>query len=262
MKLNLVSSATGFTWVKLGIQTFFKQPLALSGLFFIYMAVASVLALVPFVGIVLALAVVPAATLGLMAAAQEATRGKFPMPTVLISAFRAGKKQLRAMLVLGGMYAGACLAVMAVAPLITGMPATPAGPGAPTQELMLTPAFQRAMLTAMVMYLPISLVFWHAPALVHWHGVSPVKSLFFSAVACIRNAGALLVFGIGWVVVFFFASLVIALIAGLTGSPQIAATMMMPLALLLASMFSTSLFFTFRDSFSETPANLIPEETP
>jgi hypothetical protein len=44
---------------------------------------------------------VPAATLGLMAATQEAAKGKFPMPTVLISAFRAGRQRMRAMLVLG-----------------------------------------------------------------------------------------------------------------------------------------------------------------
>ena len=49
---------------------------------------------------------------------------------------------------------------------------------------------------------PLILLFWHAPALVHWHGVSPVKSLFFSAVACFRNFGALLVYGLAWLAVF------------------------------------------------------------
>jgi hypothetical protein len=28
----------------------------------------------------------------------------------------------------------------------------------------------------MVLYLPLSLLFWHAPGLVHWHGVPPVKA--------------------------------------------------------------------------------------
>jgi hypothetical protein len=49
---------------------------------------------------------------------------------------------------------------------------------------MLAPQFQLTMLVTMALYLPISLLFWHAPALVHWHGISPVKSLFFSLVAC------------------------------------------------------------------------------
>ena len=72
------------------MRTFFRQPLALAGLFFMYMAAASVLSLMPVLGTVVALAIVPAATLGLMAATREATLGKFPMPSILISAFRAG----------------------------------------------------------------------------------------------------------------------------------------------------------------------------
>jgi len=41
MKLNIVPARTGITWVKLGIQTFFKQPLALAGLFFLWLFVNS-----------------------------------------------------------------------------------------------------------------------------------------------------------------------------------------------------------------------------
>ena len=59
----------------------------------------------------LALALLPAATLGLMAAAREASAGKFPMPTVLASAFRAGKERLTAMLQLGAYYAAGFLLV-------------------------------------------------------------------------------------------------------------------------------------------------------
>ena len=101
MKLNAIPARHGVLWVKMGITTFLRQPLALSGLFFIFMAVMSVLSLVPVLGSVLALTLLPGATLGLMAATQEALKGKFPMPGVLFSGFRAGRKQLRSMLVLG-----------------------------------------------------------------------------------------------------------------------------------------------------------------
>ena len=86
MKLNIVPARDGATWAKRGITTFFKQPLALSGLFFMFMALLSIATLVPLIGAALALALLPAATLGLMAATQEASRGKFPMPVILISA--------------------------------------------------------------------------------------------------------------------------------------------------------------------------------
>ena len=43
MKLNVVPARTGLLWVRLGIKAFFKQPLALAGLFFMYMAVVLVI---------------------------------------------------------------------------------------------------------------------------------------------------------------------------------------------------------------------------
>ena len=71
-----------------------RQPVALSGLFFMFLAVMTLVGMVPVIGLALALAVLPACTLGLMAASKEAMTGKFPMPTVFLSAFRAGRQQL------------------------------------------------------------------------------------------------------------------------------------------------------------------------
>ena len=119
MKLNIVPARTGLVWVKLGITTFFRQPLAFAGLFFMFMALMSVATLVPFVGSALALTLLPAATLGLMAATLEASKGKFPMPTILISAFRAGRERMRAMLTLGAFYAVGFLAIMGISTLLT-----------------------------------------------------------------------------------------------------------------------------------------------
>ncbi|MDB5947613.1 MAG: putative rane protein, partial [Ramlibacter sp.] len=39
------------TWVTLGIATFFKQPLALAGLFFLYMAAIILVAQLPYLGL-------------------------------------------------------------------------------------------------------------------------------------------------------------------------------------------------------------------
>ncbi len=257
MKLNIVPARTGIQWVKLGIQTFFSQPLALSGLFFMFMAVMSLATLVPFIGSALALALLPAATLGLIAATQEATKGKFPMPSILISAFRAGQQRLHAMLVLGALYAAGFLLVMGVSTLFDGgkFATLYLVGGQMTRELVMDSEFQTAMWVAMALYLPLSLLFWHAPALVHWHGVPPVKSLFFSLIACLKNFKAYTLYGLMWIAVFIFASIVVTTFAVLIGSPQVVGVAMVPAALLMAAMFFTSIFFTFRDSFvSETEA--------
>ena len=175
MKLNIVPAKQGLSWVKQGIRTFWRQPLALTGLFFLFMAWVSVLSMVPVLGSALALLILPAATLGLMVATEQASAGKFPMPTVLMVAFRAGQQRLKAMLLLGVLYAISFLAVMGISSLIDGggfakvylanSPITP--------EVVNNADFQAAMWVATILYIPLSMFFWHAPALVHWHGVPP-----------------------------------------------------------------------------------------
>ncbi len=270
MKLNIVPARTGMTWVKLGFKTFLQQPLAMSGLFFMFMALLSIASLLPLIGSAVALALLPAATLGLMAATQEATKGKFPMPSILISAFRAGKQRLNAMLILGALYAAGFLTIMAVVSLIDGgqFARLYLVGGKITEELVLQQDFQIAMWVTLALYLPLSLMFWHAPALVHWHGMSPVKSLFFSFMACYKNLGAFTVFGFAWMGIFMLTILAVTVLAALLGSPGFAGIAMLPIALVIFAMFFTSIYFTFRDSFeasqeSDAPTNaLTTDDTP
>ena len=251
MKLHIVPARQGVVWVRQGIQAFFRQPLALIGLFFMFMAVMSVATLIPYIGAVLALALLPAATLGLMAAARETTLGKFPMPLILISAFRAGRQRMRAMMVLGLLYATGFLAVMGISALFDGgqFASLYLVGGSITDAMLSSGDFLTAMWVAMALYLPLSILFWHAPGLVHWHGVSPVKSLFFSAVACLRNIGAYTVYSLVWMGIFLLGGLLVAVLAGLSGSATLVASVMLPLALLIVAMFFASIYFTFNDSF-------------
>lgn len=251
MKLNIVPARTGIVWVKLGVQTFFKQPLALAGLFFMFMAVMSIASLVPVIGFVLAMTLLPATTLGLMSATQEATQGRFPMPIVLLAAFRANKQKTRAMLLLGALYALGFLIAMGLSYLVDGgaFARVYLGGEMPTRELMLESNFQAAMWVFIGLHIPLSLMFWHAPALVHWHDLPPVKSLFFSLVACFRNFWAFAVFGLMWLAVLVLVVVAVTTVAALLGSPGLAGDLLFPVLLLIASMFFTSLYFTFRDSF-------------
>ena len=87
MKLQVVAARTGATWVKEGIRTFWRQPLALSGLFFVFLGLISITSLLPYFGAFAGLIVLPAMSLGLMAASREALLGKFPMPSILFIGF-------------------------------------------------------------------------------------------------------------------------------------------------------------------------------
>ena len=270
MKLNIVPARTGIDWVKSGIRVFWRQPMAMAALFFMTMAAMSLASMVPLVGSALALVLLPSATLAMMVASAEAVQGRFPMPTVLLVAFRTGRQRLRDMLILGVLYALGFLAVMAFSALFDGglfaqvyLGGTPM-----TREIAENPQFQTAMWVSMGLYLPLSLLFWHAPGLVHWHGVPPIKSLFFSIVACVRNFGAFVVYGLGWLGVFALGGVIVSVVSTLLAvlgvlstesAPSAIGGLMMGLAMVMAAMFFSSIVFSFRDCFAPPDA---PETAP
>jgi hypothetical protein len=221
MKLLIVPARTGLQWVQQGIRTFRQQPLALAALFFLSMAAMSLVTVLPLVGPVIALGLLPATSLAMMVAAAEASHGRAPTPALLLVAFRTGRQRLNSMLTLGAMYAAGFLLIMGLSMLVD-------------DEL-----------------------FWHAPGLVHWHNVPPVKALFFSLVACVRNIGALVVFGLSWMGVFVVAGIVMSLVSAVLAQVVggLANGLMIATAMLLAAMFFTSIVFTFRDCFAAPDAS-------
>ena len=251
MKLNVVEARTGSKWVRQGIRVFWKQPIAMSGLFFLFMAIMSLSALLPIVGSFIALTLLPAATLGLMAASREVDLGKFPMPTILAIAFRASKERKRDMAILGLLYALGFVGVMGISALMDGggFAKLYLVGGKLDAETIMDPNFQNAMWLSLFLYMRLSMVFWHAPALVHWHGVPALKSLFFSTVACLRNWRAFLVFGLMWTVVFMSTALILSLVSGLMGDGELVSMTLLPAMLMLAAMFFCSVYFSFRDCF-------------
>jgi hypothetical protein len=194
---------------------------------------------------------VPAATLGMMAATREVVEGRFPMPGILLSAWRAGQQRARAMAVLGLLYTLGLLLILALSALLDGgqlLRMFLLG-GELRPEMIESDGFQNAIRLTMLLYMPLSMVFWFVPALVHWHGIAPVQSLFYSAVACVRNFWAFTVYTLAWTVLIFGLSLLVLATALGLGSASIMATIMLPMSMILAAMFLTSIWFTFRDSY-------------
>jgi hypothetical protein len=118
MKLLIVPARTGLQWVQQGIRTFRQQPLALAALFFLSMAAMSLVTVLPLVGPVIALGLLPATSLAMMVAAAEASHGRAPTPALLLVAFRTGRQRLNSMLTLGAMYAAGFLLIMGLSMLV------------------------------------------------------------------------------------------------------------------------------------------------
>jgi hypothetical protein len=216
--------------VRAGIRTFFRRPVALTGLFFMFMAALSLVAIVPVVGGIVALVLVPAFTVGLM----DATRGRRRALSAArhpVRGLSPGAAHARAMLWVGALYALAVLCVVGVSALIDGGQFAQmyvGGGGGLSAERMEDPRFLAALWVSTLLYLPVSLAFWYAPALVHWYGVTPAKSLFFSVVAVLRNARAFLVYGLLWTALSLGVGLLMLVLLMTTSHSDIAlATMAM-----------------------------------
>lgn len=262
MKLNLVNSRAGATWVRQGMRAFFALPMAFFSLFMLFMACIALLSVLPVVGGWLGLMLVPGMTLGLMVATEQVAlaqaAGQRPLAAGLfVAALAAVRLRLRPLLVLGAMFAVCVVVAVWLASLFDGGPARTAfkEDGSPNLEVLQSASFQLGIWLRLAVYAPISLLFWHAPALVHWHGVPPVKSLFFSMVACLRNFGAMTVFALVWLAVSLGASLVLGLVgtiglivAGGAGG-GIGAAVIVGGSLALTAMFFCTNWFMFRDNF-------------
>lgn len=262
MKLHIVPASTGLQWVKLGMQTFWRQPLALTALLFLSMAAVSLLGIFPLIGPFVALILMPTVFLVMMLGAAEATHNRIPRPSLILAPFRAGRPQLQALLILGAFYSICTVLITALTSVFDGgalaevslgtEPMTPERAEALVQQ----PGFQIALWGGFLLYNLLAMVMWHAPALVHWHGVSPMKALFFSVVACVRNFRAFFMYALGWLgltvaagiglsLLTFVLSLVLGSAAGVAASVL---TIMLGMA--LVCMFLSSAVFTFRDCFS------------
>ena len=49
MKLRLVKAATGVAWMRQGVQVFWRQPIALTGLFFMFLGLMTLISMIPVV---------------------------------------------------------------------------------------------------------------------------------------------------------------------------------------------------------------------
>ncbi len=263
MKLRLVPAARGIQWVRQGFAVFFKQPLGFAGLFASFMFVLFLALLLPLVGSLLLLAVLPLASLGFMIGTRMALEGRFPLPRVFVEPLRQGRPARLAMLQLGILYALATALIMWLSDSVDGgaldramqvMSNSKTTPEA-MQEALSDSRLQLGLLVRFGLAGLLSVPFWHAPALVHWGGHPPAKALFFSLVACWRNRGAFALYALTWTAAILLFALLANLLFALLGQMQLMALMAMPASLIFSTVFYASLYFTFADCFEVDSAD-------
>jgi hypothetical protein len=273
MSLRILDTSPrdGATWVSRAFALFLKRPLAFSALFALFLFAALVLLLLPYAGAVLLLMALPLLGLGFMIASRAALADGPVHVGQLLEPLRGGSAtavaRRKPLLLLCGLYAAATALVMLASDVVDGgsferlqLLLASARDATKQQELdalldddsLLAGLLLRLGGTAL-----LSIPFWHAPALVWWQGQGVAQSLFSSTLACWRNRGAFLVYGLAWALTIVVFGVLAGSIFALIGAPQLVTLAAVPAGLMFSTAFYVSLLFTYQGCFGEdtpTPA--------
>lgn len=235
MQIHFLPASAGFAWLREGMRLFRRQPLGLPAMVVVYLMMLLAPALLPIVGIAISGVLAPFASVGLLTACRDVAEGRMPTPLAFAAPFRDAAARLQ-LLRLGIVNAILLLLVATLATLLT--PEPPAGAPQSLQELPV-----EALLIQLLLYTPVMVLMWFAPVLAGWHALTPAKAMFGSVVACWRNMGALLAFGLA-AGAFTIAISVAAvmLLTTLFSSRELLSMLMAPLALVLMSIVQASLY--------------------
>jgi hypothetical protein len=252
MQLTEVSAKTGYVWYRQGVWLFRRNPLGFLTIFFTYLLAMWAISLIPIVGAVLPLALIPGVAVGFMTACRDTVAGKIVFPTVLVDGFRSyGALGAMRLIELGGMYLAAIALVFAGSALADGgaLFKLMMGTEPVSADTLAAAPLMKAVFVALVCYVPVAMLFWFAPILTAWHDLPPVKAMFFSFVTCWRNRGAFIVYGVLWFATAIAVSIGLSLLMNAIGATEYAFTVLFPASITLTTMLYCSFYATYRGCY-------------
>jgi len=198
--------------------------------------------LIPLFGQMALIIATPSLTFMTLSACQHIDSGQ-PMQLGMWTQPLRDRSTRRRLFVLGLAYLTCCIAggLVATLPFLDNLTAAIEGQGQ-IDEIALLQAMRAPMLTFGVLYLLISMLFWHAPALIGWHGIPMTQALFFSMVACWRNKWAFLLYGLSWGAIFFGVQMAGVLLSMLGISPTLLQLLMTPVNIAIAAVLYASFY--------------------
>jgi len=250
VQARIVGALRGARWLGDGWRLYRAAPLGWLALVFAYWLLVTVVSLVPYAGLAASAVMVPALSVGFMAAARAAERGARVELGLLFDGFRQAPAPqlalgvayllcLAALIAASGLVDGGALARM----LLTG--------GRPEAEDIESGRFGGAAATLALLYAPVMMMFWFAPPLAAWHGAPPAKALFFSAAAFLMNWRAFATYGAACLAATFVLSGAMLLCAAALRVPPMA--LVTPVLIVLLPLLFASFYASYRDVFGPSP---------
>jgi hypothetical protein len=215
-----VAASQGFQWVAEGFRLYRKTPLLLSAAFAVLFGTVMALGLIPVVGASLSELASPLMVAGFMAAYRVLDDGgELELPNFLagvrgsaIPLMAVGAVQLLGTLLIGKIMLGMGFDPQAV------MTAAQSQKDPAEMQAILNQAMP-AIFTGMLLFTPLIMATWFAPALILFGGARPATALGVSLRAVAKNWAPMLVNGLALGAVLLLAALVPMLLGLLVAMP-------------------------------------------
>ena len=250
--MEKLPAATGWQWIKQGFALFRKQPAELSTLFLSYMFLMMVITILPLVGQLLPLVLVPVFSMAFMQACVQVEAGQRVYPNLLLTGFRS--PAFKTLLILGVLYVLAAIVAIGASALIDGgvFWNVMTGSARVDAQTVQGSGITLAMLAAAVLYTPAAMAFWFAAPLIAWQRMGLGKALFFSFHAFKRAGRAFTLYGLGWALIGVVLPLLLSTLLGqLTGSPVLMMMVLLPLSIVLTVVMYCSFYPTYTTLFGQ-----------
>ena len=259
MQAAILPISAGWNWIRDGFQLLRRQPGPLLFWSMFTGLLITLSYLIPLVGQVVLITAMPLLTFVILHACRQVDAGR-PLNWSLWTAPLRNLEVRRRLLGLGLAYLACCMTagLIATVPFLGELSAA-VGDGGELDERALVMALRGPFLVFGLLYLLISAMFWHAPALIGWHKLPTTQALFFSTVACWRNKLPFLAYGASWIALFMGLQLFGSLLASLGLPPTFVQLLMLPLNLALAAALYCSFYPAYVSVFggyalAESPA--------
>ena len=252
--MEKIPARTGWLWVKQGFGLFRKQPGGLSTLFLGYMFFMLVVSILPFLGQLLPVMLVPVFSMAFMRACLYIEQKKRVLPTLLLSGFR--KPAFVSLLTLGLLYLVVAVLALGASALVDDgvFWQTVTGQIDARSNQVRESNVGGAILTAIAVYIPAAMAFCFAAPLIYWQKMGLGKAIFFSFFSVLRSSRAFIVFALAWFGISVIGSQVVILVFGRS---EMAMMVMLPMSVILTVVMHCSFYASYRQLFG-TPAEAEP----
>lgn len=254
MQAAILPVRAGWLWIQQGFELFRRQPMALFFWSLVTSFIITISYIIPFFGQMALIASTPLLTFVSLSACHTINAGK-PMLLPMWLAPLRSKETRKRLWILGFAYLVTCMSggFLATLPFLGNLMSS-LSPDGPLDEAAVYQAMQGPLITFGLLYVLISALFWHAPALVGWKQLKLGQALFFSMIACWRNKWAFMLYGVSWGAIFLGVQFTGSVLTSIGLSASLVQMLMTPVNIVVAALLYCSFYPAYISIFGRDAA--------